>query len=165
MTLRAAHVDESLALANLHVDVWRKTYVDLATPEALAKLDTTHRLPLWQSYLEDKVHHVFVEHQNGAVIGVVCIGPSSHEAFGNRQEIKHLYVAGQAARQGVGARLLNAALAQCTKDGHKGAGLAVVTQNHPARSFYVACGGVEMGEFVDPGPLWKSANTIVVWDL
>ena len=164
MNLRAAHADEALALAKLHVDVWRNTYADLATPEALATLDAKRRLPLWQGYLADPAHHIFVASQNGTLTGVVCLGPPSHPAFGQRGEIDHLYVAKSAARQGIGKQLLNAALAHLAKGGYQGAALAVVRQNHPARAFYAACGGKEAGEFIDSGPLWKSENIVMAWD-
>ena len=57
------------------------------------------------------------------------------------------------------------ALERLTGLGHRRAALAVVEQNEAARRFYAAMGGVEVDCFTDPGPLWRSSNVLVAWEL
>lgn len=161
--LRPARADEAEALARLHVAVWRATYRDYATPEAVALLDEARRLPAWQAALGAQTPGaaVWVAARDGAILGVVSVAPSAHPAFGGRLEIKHLYVALEAQGQGIGRRLLAHVLDSA---GPGGVALAVVRQNAPARAFYARMGGQEIGAFTDPGPLWRSDNIVVAWD-
>lgn len=157
--LRRAQVGEAEVLAKLHVSVWRETYRDYAPDKAIQTLDETRRLPYWAQATVSE--GVWVADDGGEVLGVISFGPSQHEAFGGRVEIKHLYVALNAQGQGVGRRLLEKALELCAPGG---VALAVVRQNTTARSFYARLGGVECGAFSDPGPLWLSENIVVAWD-
>ena len=157
--------DAAAALARLHVEVWRATYRDYATPEALSRLDEARRLPYWQGALSTEVPGagVLVAGQDGALLGVVSYGPSEHEAFEGRTEIKHLYVAGNAQGRGIGRRLLTTVLND-EEAARPGVALAVVRQNERAQEFYKVMGGAEIGTFTDPGPLWRSENIVVAWD-
>ena len=157
--LRRAEVGEANVLAKLHVSVWRETYRDYAPEQAIRTLDETRRLPYWTKAIASG--GVWVADAGDSVLGVISFGPSQHEAFGGRAEIKHLYVALNAQGQGVGRRLLEKALERCAPDS---VALAVVRENAAARRFYARLGGVECGALTDPGPLWRSANIVVAWD-
>ncbi|WP_175484818.1 GNAT family N-acetyltransferase [Jannaschia pohangensis] len=165
VSIRTGRPDEADALAKLHVDVWRATYRDYASAEAFKMLDEAKRLPYWQDALLDKrpCAGVFVAEQDASLLGVVSYGPSQHESFAGRTEIKHLYVAELARGLGVGRLLLKAVLDD-ESAARPGLALAVVRQNNSARRFYKKMGGAEIGTFIDPGPLWKSENIIVAWD-
>ncbi len=165
MTPRPARLDQADALARLHVAAWRDAHADLAPAAALKALDVARRLPVWQGYLADPAQHVLVVDQGGKLAGLVCFGKASQPELGDQGEIKHLYVARFARQLGLGHRLLQAALRQLAKQGFAQATLAVVQGNTPARGFYQACGGRETGSFTDAGPLWKSTNIIVKWEL
>lgn len=159
ITLRRAQPEEADALAKLHVSVWRETYREYAPEQAIRTLDETRRLPYWTKAIASG--SVWVADAGDEGLGVISFGPSQHDAFGRRAEIKHLYVALNAQGQGVGRRLLEKALEQCAPNG---VALAVVRQNTGARRFYARLGGVECGAFTDPGPLWRSENIVVAWD-
>jgi len=165
VTFRPARPDEAEALAQLHVAAWRDAHAALAPTEATKKLGVASRLPVWRGYLADPAQTVLVAEQNGALGGLVCFGPASQRELGEQAEIKHLYVAASARQLGLGKALLDAALTQVAKDGYSKATLAVVAENTAARGFYRACGGQEVGTFVDAGPLWKSSNVIVEWNI
>ncbi len=152
-------------MAHLHVEAWRDAHADLAPAAAVKTLDAARRLSAWQEYLKDPAQHVLVAERGGKLVGLASFGPTSQPALGDQAEIKHLYVAHTARKLGLGRALLNAAVNQLTKDGFTQAALAVVQGNTPARRFYTACGGQEIGSFSDAGPLWKSTNIIVKWDL
>ncbi len=165
VTLRPARADEAEALAQLHVEAWLDAHAGLAPAAAVQALDAARRLPAWQGYLANSSQHVLVAEHGGTLAGLVCFGPASQAALGARAEIKHLYVAASARKSGLGRRLLRAALRQLSEEGFAKVTLAVVEGNSAARGFYKACGGRETGSFTDAGPLWKSSNIIVVWEL
>ena len=165
VTLRPARPDEAEALARLHVEAWRDAHAGLAPAAAVKALDTACRLPAWQGYLADPDQHVLVAERGAALAGLVCFGKASQPELGDQAEIKHLYVASTARKLGLGHRLLQAALSQLSTVGYTKATLAVVQGNTPARGFYKASGGQEVGSFTDAGPLWKSSNIIVKWEL
>ncbi len=166
IVIRRGQPDEAEALAKLHVDVWRATYGSLAPEEARTALDETKRLPYWVGALtlRESGLGVWVAEADRTIKGVVSVGISEHEAFKSRAEIKHLYVARGAQGQGIGERLLRVALEEGNAASPAGLALAVVRQNQLARKFYKKMGGVEIAEFIDPGPLWRSENILVAWD-
>jgi len=164
--IRPAHLDEAKEIAAFHVRIWRETYLDIAPPVAIEKLDVQHRLPVWQRYLgaPKPCQHTLVAVDSGAIVGLVSFGPPSHPVFGTRGEVKHLYVDQAYKRQGIGRRLMHVAIRQMANDGFKGAALAMAEGNTKALNFYAAIGGVQDGSFIDLGPIWKSKNLIFKWD-
>lgn len=152
-------------LAAFHVAVWRETYRDLAPAEAYAQLDEARRLPQWQAALSDPAHQIRVLREEGGIIGLAHTAPGAGEIMTGFGEIRHLYLRPDRQGQGLGRKLLQEALAGLRAAGHRRAALAVVAGNEKARAFYRRCGGREDLAFTDPGPLWRSDNLRVVWDL
>lgn len=165
ITIRRAAPAEAAAVARFHVEVWRETYRDIAPADAYALLDEARRLPGWQAALEaDRARQdTLLAVSSGAIVGLVHFGPPHHEIFGKMGEIRQLYVDRRMRGSGLGRRLVGEAFARIRRAGYAGAGLAVVCENMPARRFYRALGGMEIREFQDPGPLWKSANILMAW--
>ena len=169
-TLCDATPQDAAAIAALHVAVWRQTYATLAPPEALARLDEAHRLRAWSTLLAqpDPRRRIRLAKQGAELVGFVACGPPADPTFGPQfgpcGEIKHLYVRADARRSGLGGQLLNDARRALADAGFDGAGLGVVRQNLPARAFYQRLRGTEAGDFTDPGPLWRSAMVLVIWD-
>jgi len=165
--IRPAHVGEAGQIATLHAEIWRDTYLDVAPPAALAKLDAAHRLGAWQKYLTHPVprQRVLVAVNDAQIVGFAGFGPPTHPAFGTHGEVKHLYVDTMHKRQRIGQRLLRAAFRQMAADGFASAALAVVRSNKNALVFYAKMQGVKVGHFTDSGPIWKSENLIIAWDI
>lgn len=161
--LRPARPADAAALAALHVGVWRQTYAPLAPPQAVARLDEALRRRQWTAALADPDRETWLAEGGGGLLGLVSAGAPTEPLFGARGEIKHLYVATEARRTGLGARLLEAGRAALAQAGFAGTGLGVVRENTPARAFYAAMGGREAGGYTDPGPLWRSDMVLVVW--
>jgi len=110
--IRPAYLDEAKEIAEFHVKIWRETYLDIAPPVAIERLDTQHRLPVWQSYLgaAKLYQQTLVAVGNDTIVGLVSFGPPTHQAFGARGEVKHLYVDQACKRQGIERRLMRAAV-------------------------------------------------------
>jgi len=167
--LRRATPADAPALAALHLSVWRETYRDLAPAAAFARLDLPHRLRGWEAALARPEQAAWLAEAGGQALGLVAAAPPSDPVRavieGPAGEIRHLYVAPAARRQGLGQRLLDAAFAALAAQGCTTAALGVVQQNTAARRFYASAGGREVAAFTDPGPLWRSAMILVAWDL
>lgn len=165
ISIRAATLDDARAIARFHVEVWRETYHEIAPPEALEKLDEERRLPHWRDVLaaDRQRQDTLIATSPGGIVGLVSYGPPENEVFGDRGEVRHLYVGRDARGSGLGRRLMALAMDRLYEAGYPGVGLSVVKENARARRFYGALGGVEIAGFQDPGPLWRSSNLVVAW--
>jgi ribosomal protein S18 acetylase RimI-like enzyme len=164
MILRPAVATDAPAIAALHVAVWRDTYRDLAPPSAMGALDLPRRQARWEAILADPAQIALVAEVEGTLAGFGLAGPAGDPAFGDRGEVKYLYVGRNFARRGVGRRLLAALAAALAGRGYAALGLGVVVGNDPAIAFYEAQGGRRVGAYTDPGPMWRSDNLLYAWD-
>lgn len=161
--LRRAVPSDAATLARIHHQVWLECYGQIAAPQAIAALTEAHRLAAWQRTLAADDPVTLMAEVAGAVQGFVCYGAPTDPVYGNRGEIRHLYLLPKARGQGLGLRLLTEALLDLHAKGFPGAALAVVEENTRARAFYASVGGVEELAFTDKGPLWLSRNRLVGW--
>lgn len=166
ISLRSANLDDAQLIADLHVKVWRHTYRDLAPAEAYAVLDEAYRGKSWTRKLAspDAKQLVLVAETAGKIVGIGAAGPPSDPIFEGRGEIKFLYVDPDFKRRGVGRALLSRLAIHLRNQQFQGAGLSVVKGNDAALAFYTALNGRQAGEFIDPGPMWRSHNLVLVWD-
>lgn len=166
ISIRSAGSADAQSIADFHVRVWRHTYATLAPAVAHATLDEAYRGRRWREKLgsADADQMVLIAEANGQIVGIGAAGRPSEAIFGDRGEIKFLYVDPNCQRRGIGRALL-APLAQHLKArGFRGAALGVVKGNAAAIAFYRALNGDLAGEFIDPGPIWRSENLVFVWD-
>lgn len=166
IAIRSAHFDDAQAIADFHVKVWRHTYRDLAPADAYAVLDERYRGRKWQEKLSsnDAQQLVLIAEIDDRVVGIGAAGAPSESIFGGRGEIKFLYVDPGFKRRGIGRQLLARLAMHLSRLGYHGAALSVVTGNDAAIAFYEALHGRCAGEYVDPGPIWRSRNIVMVWD-
>ncbi len=166
IAIRSASLDDAQTIADFHVKVWRHTYRDLAPARAHAVLDEHYRGRKWRDKLasNDRDQLVLVAETDGTIVGIGAAGAPSEPIFGGRGEIKFLYVDPGFKRRGIGRALLAQLATHLQKMGYRGAALSVVTGNDAAIAFYTSLDGRLAGEFVDPGPIWRSHNIVMVWD-
>jgi len=110
--IRRGRKDEAVNLAELHVEVWRATYGDLAPKRAVELLDQAKRLPYWTAAaaVTTPGRGVWVADDGVSILGVVSVGSSDISIYQGRAELKHLYVVNGAQGQGLGEKLLKAAI-------------------------------------------------------
>lgn len=164
--IRAAQPADAQAIARLHYQTWRETYRDLAPEVAFEVLTESVRLSRWNEMLaqEGSGRVMLLAEADGQVAGFGVAGPSSHDVFQNRAEVKFLYVGAAFKRMGVGRTLLIELARHLMELGYSGMALGVVVGNEPAIAFYEALGGRRGGRYVDPGPVWRSENFVYAWD-
>jgi len=164
VAIRAACLEDAPAIARLHVAVWRATYRDLAPPEAMQALDLSKRQARWVEMLATAERTVLVAERDGGIVGIGKAGAATAPELGDRGEILYLYVDPRHARAGIGRSLMRRLAAALQEQGYDSLALGVVEGNQPAIDFYRKLGGRLAGSYIDPGPLWRSRNQIIVWD-
>jgi ribosomal protein S18 acetylase RimI-like enzyme len=164
--LRLATVADAPAMAALHLVAWRGAYRDLAPAKAWETLDEAVRRERWTRTLSQPPARqaVLIAELDGAMVGFGAAVAPTEAVFGDRGEVRHLYVDPAAQGRGIGRRLMAALADQIAGWGYGGLALAVVEGNDGAMAFYRRLGGREAGRFTDPGPIWKSDNRVFVWD-
>lgn len=164
--IRPAVIDDAADIATLHRAVWCHTYRDLAPIDVYGLLDEDFRLRRWSEMLANPRKHqcVLLAEQDNRLVGIGAIGGASEAAFEGRGEIRSLYIDPSVKRQGLGRRLMRELATQLAAMGYSGAALGVVVGNDPAVAFYQSLGGRIIGQYTDPGPIWRSDNLIFVWD-
>jgi ribosomal protein S18 acetylase RimI-like enzyme len=163
LELRRADPADAPALAHIHHQVWTETYGAIAPTEAITSLTEAHRLARWNTLLRSDDPTTLIAIQGETSVGLVSFGAPTDSVFGNRGEVRHLYLLSGHRGRGHGLRLLTAALMGLCDAGFPGAALAVIEHNTRARSFYLRAGGEEALSFTDKGPLWRSRNRMVTW--
>ena len=164
--LRSADVRDAEAIANLHAAVWRQTYSVLAPAEAIATLDEEFRFEKWKTMLSaPKADQLVLLAENGnRLVGIGAAGAPSESVFGDRGEIKFLYVDRDLKRQGIGRQLMRMLAIHLRDRRYPGAALSVVEGNQAAADFYTALGAKVICRNIDPGPIWRSQNIVMGWD-
>lgn len=166
LNIRAAGRGDAAAIARLHLAVWRQTYRDLASAEAFRIMDEPFREARWAKTLAEpgRDQLVLLAEQGERLVGIGAAGAPSLPLFEGRGEIRSLYVDPAIKRQGIGRRLMRELALHLAARGYPGAGLGVVVGNDPAIAFYQSLGGRLAGHYVDPGPIWRSDNIVILWD-
>lgn len=167
IALRTAVSEDAAAIAELHDEVWRATYRDLATQAAWEGLTEPVRRARWKEVLgEPHAQRVtLVAERNGRIVAFGTACAPTEAVFEGRGEIRWLHVDASVQGAGIGRRLMSALAGRLADWGYGGCALAVVAGNMPAIGFYERLGGRRAGGFTDPGPLWRSENVVFVWDV
>lgn len=166
IAISPASADDVADMARLHRAIWCDTYRDLAPADVYRALDEDYRRVRWADLFANprKDQRILLAVQGERLVGIGAIAAPSEPAFGERGEIKLLYVDSAIKRQGLGRRLMREMAREFASMGYSAVGLGVVVGNEPAIAFYRALGGKLVGRYVDPGPLWRSDNLIFAWD-
>jgi ribosomal protein S18 acetylase RimI-like enzyme len=166
LSIRSAKLADAQAIGDFHVKVWRHTYRDLAPAESYVVLDEAYRGKRWTKKLSspEPGQLVLIAEIAGRIVGIGSAGLPSEPIFAGRGEIKFLYIDPDFQRRGVGRALLSRLATHLKAMQFQGAALSVVKGNDSALAFYTALHGRPMGKFIDPGPIWRSDNLVLVWD-
>jgi hypothetical protein len=102
MLIREAEITDAAAIARVHVDSWRTTYVGIVPTDHLAGLSYEQREQEWHRTLSIPTGLEFVyvaEDTAGNVIGFAWGGPerSGHPVY--KGELFAIYLAGMGARR------------------------------------------------------------------
>ncbi len=148
LTIRPADVDDAPAIARVHVDTWRGSYVGIVPQRYLDSMTVQNRTFVWIRLLErrgpDFLTLVSEDHDR-RIIGFVSAGAMRHDDTRFAAEISSLYVLSSHQRSNHGRRLFMAAANRLASGGHKGLFVWVLAES-PSRHFYENLGGEVVAE-------------------
>ena len=107
---------------------------------------------------------ILVAEDDSELLGLIAGGPGEGGgATGTTCEIGALYVHQEHRGQGIGEALLRAAADHLADLGHHELRIGVLSANRPARAFYEAMGGREIGQGTDDEEGYLLPLTIYGW--
>lgn len=141
--IRAARVEDSGPIADVHVRSWQAAYVGLVPQDYLDTLSVDQRRPVWERILSEMAwprSGTLVAEADRSVIGFVNLCPTRDEDHDPSTvgEITSIYVLAEAWGTGTGRALMAAALDRLAQAGFVRATLWVLDTNDRARRFYEA---------------------------
>jgi len=147
-TIRDARPGEAAGVARVHVETWRTAYRRLLPDDFLTALSVEHRERRWRETIaaaERGEGIVVVAEAAGEIVGIASGVPAAGRGrSGYDAELSTLYVLEAFQGRGLGRALL-AAVAQRLADRGARSLLLWVLAEGPARGFYEALGGEEVG--------------------
>lgn len=136
-------IDMAEDIARIHVESWREAYSDIIPPEILERVDVTDRTERWRSYLGVAGHSTYLARVDGEPAGFIRSGTVTEPLVeGADGHIFALYVLRRYHRLGIGRRLMGLVAADWLRRGGRVLSVGVLTENHQARAFYEALGGI-----------------------
>src|SRR6516164_9910727 len=124
--VRVAAVADATAIAAVHVEAWRETYVGIVPVQVLAGLSVDRRTEIWRRILTNPTAFsssaIFVAERDGTVVGFGCCGmqrADSLNAQGYDGEISSIYVLRAFQRCGLGVALMGVVGGSCSAGGCK----------------------------------------------
>ncbi|QGN56479.1 GNAT family N-acetyltransferase [Novosphingobium sp. Gsoil 351] len=141
MILRAGTVDDAVALAKLGRDSFDAKFGHMYRPEdSAAFLSEQHSTEVVAGQLVDPLYRVMLATRDGALAGycklVLACGWPEHARGARAIELKQLYTAPGATGGGIGAALMDWALAEARGFGADEVQLSVWSGNTGAQRFY-----------------------------
>ena len=147
MRVEAATVEDSRAIAELHVASWQSAYTGIVSEGYLAALSVEQREASWKKQLLEGLPQILVAREGSLLVGFIAFGACRDaQAPSSYGEIWALYVSPSHWSAGVGRTLWLAALASLLERGFTVVTLWVLALNERATRFYAAAGfAVEPG--------------------
>ncbi len=147
---RAARPTDAAAIAAIHADTWAETYAGILPPEAITANNYDACLKFWKTELVHAPQGVFIaEDDKLGPMGFASSGlardPIRIESGNFRGEISRLYVRPVCQGMGLGAQLLESALANLSRAGYSAVMLWVLADNSACK-FYERMGGQQISE-------------------
>ena len=155
-SIRVAGVADTAAIAAVHVEAWRETYMGIVPVQVLAGLSVDRRTEIWRRILTNPTAFsssaVFVAERDGTVVGFGCCGMQRAESLnaqGYDGEISSIYVLRAFPRCGFGVALMSVMGGELQRRRLQAASLWVLRKNESARRFYEKLGGDIIGDKKD----------------
>ena len=137
-SVRQAREEDAEAIAHVHVQSWRTSYVGIVPDAYLNSLDELLRVKLWQEWLKGGAL-VLVAEREGQVVGFAHGGANREALEDCDAELYSIYLLREAQGRGIGTRLLRATAEELMERGFRSMALWVLERN-PARNFYEKMG-------------------------
>jgi ribosomal protein S18 acetylase RimI-like enzyme len=148
LTYRNATPADAAALAGFFRDSFIATFGHLYAPQDLTAFLDGLSLERWAAELASPDFAFRLAEQDGVLVGFAKLGPPALPgAPQNAVELRQLYLAEAVKGAGVGASLMDWALATARARGAAELWLSVYVDNHRARRFYERFGFEDVGRY------------------
>lgn len=137
-SVRQAREKDAEAIAHVHVQSWRTSYVGIVPDAYLNSLDELLRVKLWQEWLKGGAL-VLVAEREGRVVGFAHGGANREALEDCDAELYSIYLLRESQGRGIGTRLVRATAEELLERGFRSMALWVLERN-PARNFYEKMG-------------------------
>ena len=163
--IRPVQIEDARAIAHVHIDTWRTTYIGIVPDEHLSNLSYDRCQANWIEYLsnpESKTHAFVAEDETGQIVAFASDGPLRERLEDYDGELYVLYVLSSFQRIGYGKLLVSRVAHDLISRGYHSLVIWVLKEN-PACRFYERLGGrktaekvIEIGgkELVDVAYAW-----------
>ena len=149
--IRRATLDDAQALAEVGAVTFIESFGHLYVPaDLLAFLTESHSVAAYAAALSNPEYALWVAERDGVAIGYAQAGPCGlpHEDVCRGDgELKRLYLLQSEHNGGIGAALLEQALAWLERDGPRTLWISVWSENFGAQRFYGRRGFRFVGEY------------------
>lgn len=148
MRIREADANDAAAIAKVHVDSWRTTYIGILPDGYLANMSYEGRERAWRNNFNKRGRREFVyvaEEEKGEIVGFASGGPERSGDSPYQGELYAVYFLKNFQRQGIGRQLSLAVARRLLQTGYDSMWVWVLAQN-PSRGFYEALGGEVVSE-------------------
>ena len=139
--VRPATLDDSPAIARVHVASWRSTYRTILPDDFLESLTDAGYADRWRRLIGEGSSLVYVAEDDGAVVGFASGGRERAEEPGYTGELHAIYVLDAFQHRGHGRGLVKAMVDGLREMGLEDMIVWVLKDNQPARRFYERLGG------------------------
>jgi ribosomal protein S18 acetylase RimI-like enzyme len=149
MHISEATVDDSRAVAEIHVAAWKSAYADIMPAEYLADLSVDSREAIWRAELSRDPQRVALVKADEQVLGWIFWGASRDaDVDPNTAEIWAINVSPDCWSRGVGRLLILHVRSHLAMAGYQAVNLWVLERNVRAIGFYRQMGFVP--DTIDP---------------
>lgn len=153
MDIRPCTPEDASALAHIHIEGWRASYVGLVAQSFLDELDKNKRAGDWVKWLGEGTEALIARDDAGNPAGFIAFNKLMTPPPGMSPvrplytaEILALYILPAYWRQGLGKQLMRAAVTRLKERKHKSLCLWTLEKNTRGNAFYKALGGQRCGK-------------------
>ena len=147
--IREAQVGDAEAIARAHTASWQTSYRGILPDTVLDRIDVGQRAASRRQIISDRSIYQLVAYDltHGDIVGLCDAGPSRRTLPGlpphSTGEVYAIYLVQHAKRHGLGQEMFERVMAHFARTGIRQMVVWVLDNNHHARRFYEALGGVE----------------------
>ncbi|EON71816.1 GNAT family N-acetyltransferase [Lysinibacillus sphaericus] len=139
MKVRTASIEDAQAIARVHVDSWKSTYVNIIPQSYLEHLSYEKRENLWQQNILNE--YVFVaENDSGEIIGFCSGGKNQNDEYSDFEgALSSIYLIENYQGKGIGKQLVQTII-QCLRNSGMNSMLVFALADNPSKYFYEKLG-------------------------
>ena len=160
---RRARPEDARQIADVHASSWRNAYSGMVPHGALARMINRRGQGWWANAIRKSTIIQVIE-VGGKIAGYATLGPNRVSTFPFEGEIYEIYVQPEYQGIGIGTRLFCDARAELKRRGYRGTAVWVLSDNHPAISFYENSGGRAIAKGSEHFDDKKLEKTAYAWD-